>query len=188
MMSRLLFFVVLLVPAFATAAEAVEHHSGVPWKTIGVQCFNFAVLMGVIYYFSKAAIVAHFKDRKDSYKELVIKAEAAKKEAEASHREAATRLTRLEESAKENVQKAKTEAEILRSRLVKEAEELTEKLKKEAKNAAQIEIEKAKNEIQTFALQQALSEAEKKLSQESSTVDQSRLQSEFIEKIQAVTQ
>lgn len=188
MASRILFTLILFAPTYLVAAPAGGDHHGVPWTTIGVQAFNFIFLFSLLFYFVKGAVIAHFKERKRAYTELVSKAEAAKKEAEANHREIAARLAALENSSKENAAKAQAEAEALKTKLLKEADELAEKLKADAKKTAEIEVQKAKSEIQIFALNQAIAAAEERLSNEASKDDQSRLQSEFIRKIQTVSQ
>lgn len=186
MISRLLFALVLFAPVYAMAAGG--HGEGVPWKTIGVQAFNFLFLSSLLFYLLKDTVVNHFRDRKKSYTDLVSKAEMAKKEAEASHKEIADRLSALRDSAKENTSKAQAEADSLKAKLLKEADEVAEKLKADAKKTADIEVQKAKLEIQAFALNQAIQAAENKLDKEASQDDHSRLQSEFIRKIQAVSQ
>lgn len=189
MASRFLFALIVFAPVYVMAAVGGDHHvEGVPWKTVGVQAFNFILLFSLLFYLIKGAVISHFQERRKAYTDLVGKAEAAKREAEANHKEISQRLAALENSAKDNAAKAQAEAEALKAKLLKEADELAEKLKIDAKKTAEIEVQKAKSEIQMFALNQAIAAAEEKLSKEASTDDQSRLQSEFIRKIQAVTQ
>lgn len=188
MISKFLFLLMVIAPVYTIAATAGGEAHGIPWKTVGVQAFNFILLFSLIFYLVKETVVSHFKERKRAYTELVGKAEAAKKEAEANHREVSARLQALENSAKENAAKAKAEAEALKMKLLKEADELAEKLTLEAKKTASIEVQKAKAEIRNFALTQAIEAAENKLSSNASQDDQSRLQSEFIRKIQMVSQ
>ncbi|NCN95436.1 MAG: ATP synthase F0 subunit B [Bdellovibrionales bacterium] len=184
MISKIVFALIVLMPTFAIAAGG--EHDGIPWKTVGIQLFNFSVLFGFLFYILKQTVVQHFKDRKQSYTDLVGRAEKAKAEAEAHHREISQRLKGLESSAKENASKAQSEAELLKARLLKEADELVEKLKQDVEMTAKVEIEKAKNQIQSYALKEALSTAESQLKSQASGADQSRLNSEFIDKIQAV--
>lgn len=189
MISKILFVSLVFIPALALAATgAAGDHHGVPWKTIGVQAFNFFLLAGLLIYLLKATVIAHFRARKSSYMDLVNKAEAAKKEAEANHREVASRLAALQASAQANASKAQQEADLLKAKLLKEADEISQKLTADVQRTAAIEIQKAKAEIQSFALLQAIEAAEAKLSKDASKDDQSRLQSEFIRKIQMVNQ
>lgn len=191
MMSRVLFQILLFFPlsGFATAAFAASEshgHGGVPWTTIGVQTFNFLFLFSLLVYLLRAAVVAHFKTRRQSYLDLVGKAEAAKREAEANHREITQRLKALEETGKQNATRAQAEADALKAKLLKEADELSLKLKADARKTAEIEIQKARAEIESFALIQAIEAAQNKLAKDASGEDQSRLNNEFIKKIQAV--
>ncbi len=188
MVSRLLFTLIVFLPIYAIAAPAGGDPHAVPWTTIGVQAFNFLLLFSLLFYVLKGIVVSHFKERKRSYIDLVGRAEAAKKEAEANHKEISARLAELETSAKENAMRAQKEADQLKSNLLKEADEVSQKLREEAKKTAEIEIQKAKNEIQAYALSQAIEAAKNKLSSEASQDDQNRLQTEFIKKIQLVNQ
>lgn len=188
MMARILFALIVFLPIYAMGASAGAEHHGIPWKTIGIQLLNFSILAGLLIFLLKNGVVAHFKERKESYLDLVGKAEKAKKEAQAHHQQITARLKELENSAQENVQKAQQEAEALKNRLLKEADELVERLKMEAQKTTEVELQKAKSQIRSFALAQSIQTAQEKLAKEASEDDQSRLQSEFIKKIQAVTQ
>lgn len=187
MMSRVLFSILLFLPLTAFAAGAGgDHGHGVPWSTIGVQTFNFVFLFSLLIYLLKGPVVEHFKTRRQSYLDLVGKAEAAKREAEANHREISQRLKALEDAGKQNATRAQAEADALKAKLLKEADELSLKLKTDARKTAEIEIQKAKAEIEAYALTQALEAAQNKLAKDASGEDQSRLNNEFIKKIQAV--
>lgn len=186
--SRLLFVLILLAPFVTMAATGAPHdeHMGIPWKTIGVQLFNFSALAALLIYLLRKVVVDHFADRRKSYQEMVSKAESARLEAEKTHSEITQRLNALKATSKDNATRAKAEGEALKQKLMAEARELSEKLKIDAKKTTEIELEKARNEIHRYALSEAISVAEQKLSQQTETADQVRLRSEFIEKIQAV--
>lgn len=184
--SRVLFFILLFLPLTVMAAPGAGHGEGIPWKMIGVQAFNFFFLIGVLVFVLRKTVASHFQERRRVYQELVSKAEVAKQEAEKNHREITERLNALKSTSKENADKAKADALELKQRLLTEAKEISAKLKLDAEKTTEIEIQKAKNEIRNFVLNEALKSAEEKLSKQTDSADHGRLQSEFIEKIQAV--
>src|SRR5688572_16784627 len=90
----------LLIAASAWAADgghgAAAGHAdphAIPWGSIGVQAFNFFLLVGLLVFMLRKTVKLHFEHRARDYKELVERAEVARKTAEAGHREIRERLT-----------------------------------------------------------------------------------------------
>jgi F-type H+-transporting ATPase subunit b len=172
------------------AAEAVHGHGGpteIPWSSIAVQAFNLIFLLVVLGFILRKAIKAHFAQRAQSFKELVDRAENARREAEQSRRQIQERLAKLESSAAESVSRARSEAEELKSRLMMEAKGLAQKFEQEARRSAQVELEKPKTELRKELLHKALAVSEEKLKKGLGSTDQKNLQNEFAEKIEVVS-
>src|ERR1035437_6180972 len=105
-------------------AEQMGHEAGViPWLSIFVQSFNFILLFGLLFFLLRKAVKHHFAERAETYRELVDRAEYARKEAEQSRSEMQTRLADLEVSASKSVEQAKSEAQQLRAKLMEEAKQ-----------------------------------------------------------------
>lgn len=170
--------------------EAVAEHAGhevtIPWDNIFVQAFNFVFLFGVLAFFLRKPLKAHFAQRAQTYQELVDRAEAARKEAEQTHHAIKERLTKLESSAEQSVERARSEAAELRSRMLQEAKMLAQKLEQEAQRTAMHELEKAKAELRKELLQKALANSEETLKKSLGTNEQKKLQNEFVQKIEVV--
>ena len=184
----------LLMMAMSWAQEnGAEHlaenaeNIAIPWNSIFVQAFNFALLLGLLGYLLRKSVKQHFIERAQSYQELVDRAEKARSEAETSNHKIKERLQKLEASAGESVARAKAEAEELRARLMQEAKELTVKLQLEAQRSSGVELEKAKAELRKELLESALTASRENLSKTLNSSEQKKLQNEFVEKIEVVS-
>jgi F-type H+-transporting ATPase subunit b len=180
-----------IASVFAQEAEhAVEHleHEAVtiPWGSLFVQAFNFIFLFGLLFFLLRKAVKAHFADRAQTYRELVDRAENARKEAEKTHAVMKDKLAKLETSAAQSAHQAKTEADALRAKLMEEAKQLSKKMEQEAQRTAALEIEKAKATLRAELLGKAIEATEEKLKKSLGTSDQKKLQNEFAEKIEVV--
>lgn len=183
----------LLLTAMAWAQEhggdlAHELHESVeiPWSTLTVQLFNFAFLFLLLGYFLRKSVKAHFTQRSTTYRELVDRAENARREAEQSHNVIKERLAKLESSAEQSVVQARSEAEDLRNRMLSEAKVLAQKMEEDAKRTTAVELEKAKLELRKELLTKSLAASQENLKKNLSTVEQKKLQNEFAEKIELV--
>lgn len=192
MMSRLaplaIFFVSLAAFAQEHGAHEVEGPVEIPWGTVGVQAFNVILLFALLIYLLREMVVTHFKGRRQIYTELVQRAESAKTAAQNSHREIAQKLADLQKSADDNIRNAKAEAEALKQKLMSEAQTLAKKLEDDARRAVDIEIEKAKGQLRTELLSEAISVSREALKKTVGSSEQQRLQTEFVDKIQVVGQ
>src|ERR1044072_8276354 len=95
-----------------------EHgHAGIPWESIFVQAFNFAVFFILLYFLIRKAVKTHFEHRVRDYREMVQRAEAARLEAEQGQREIKQRLSQLETTATDGLNRAKAEAEQLKVKM-----------------------------------------------------------------------
>lgn len=185
----------LLMMTSAWAEEAATHGAGhaaahdshaIPWASIGVQAFNFGLLLLLLGWLLRKAIVSHFAHRARDYKQLVERAEVARKAAEQTHREIKDRLDQLEAGAEQSLVRARTEAEDLKVRMVQEAKALSAKLEQEAQRGIQLELEKAKAELRRELLQTALRTSGENLKTKLGSSEQKKLQSEFVDKMQVV--
>jgi F-type H+-transporting ATPase subunit b len=181
-------FFLLSSTAFAEGAEeAAEHHEVlVPWGSIFVQAFNFIFLGVILFFLLRKAVKHHFAERAETYRELVDRAENARKEAEQTKAQMQARLDKLEAGAAKGVDQARTEAAELRTKMMEEAKQLSRRLEQEAQRTAAVELEKAKAELRNELLEKALVATEEKFKKSLGSSDQKKLQNEFVEKIEVV--
>jgi len=184
-LSAFLFF----LPAFAIAAGGGHgdgHDAGGVPTAVVFQAINFLIYVGLLYFLLRKPILSFFTGREQAFKQALVKAESAKREAEAKKREIQNRLNRLEATENESVAQAKAEAAALKARILKEASEFSQKLREEARRASEFEVVRAKHELREELLVQSVTAARKMLADQMAEPDQKRLQTEFVDKIQVV--
>lgn len=126
---------------------------GVDWRLIVIQIFNFALLMGVLWYFLYTPILTIIKERKEHIAKGVQDAEDAAAVKANAEEERAKILTAANAEANVVVEKAKVHAgeksaEILRAAeskatsVIAEAEEKGEELKRRSQRESEAEIAK----------------------------------------------
>lgn len=187
-MKKLIYFIIALAPVFAFAAapgHGEGHGGGVP-DAVMYQFIHFAIFVGLLFFFLRKPVRSYFQNREQAFRQALVKAEAARKEAEAKQREIQERLTRLQSTSEESIAQAKAEAVALKEKILQDASDLSKRLRDEAHRTAQIEIERAKHELREEMLAQSVEMAKKMLADKMAEPDQKRLQTEFVDKIQVV--
>lgn len=179
---------VAALPALAAAegggGHGTGHEGGIP-SVVFYQAINFLMFAGILFYFLRNPVKNYFSGRGTAFNAALIKARAAKEEAEAKRQEAAARLGQLTANADAQIAQAKTDAEALRLRLLKDAEDISRNLRNEAARTAEFEVERAKNELRQELLNQSVALSSKILTEKMVEGDQKRLQTEFVDKIGA---
>lgn len=176
-----------VVWAQAHAAGHDPHGATViPLANIGVQAFNLLLLVALLGFLLRKSLKQHFAQRATEFKELVDRADKARRDAEQNHQQIKEKLVKLEQSAQQSVQRAFEESEGLRTRLMQEAKTLVGKMELEAQRTAAVELEKAKSQLRHTLLTDALLASGENLRKNLGVSDQKALQNEFVEKIEMV--
>ena len=189
---------VLAIPPLLAASGAGEagehgahgsHGGGLPTEVI-LQFVNFGIYAVALLYFLRQPVRSYFSARQENFKQALLKAEQAKAQAENQRREIQERLTKLESTRDESIAQARSEAAALKKQIIEEAKALSEKLQQDAKRTAEIELERARLALRQDLLAQSVQLAQKLLADKDKLQDQDqkRLQSEFVGKIQVVSQ
>lgn len=186
MMRKLLALFIMTVPSLVLAASGepgAEPHipESLMWSAL-----NFGIYAVLLFILLRNPIRNYFSGREATFKQALLKAEAARKEAEAKKHEIQERLRRLETTAEASIAQAKAEAEALKAKILEEAQGLSRQLQEDAQRTAQIEIERAKNELREELLNQSVALSKNMLLDKMAEPDQKRLQTEFVDKIQVV--
>lgn len=188
MIKLMLVLFTLLFSSVLLAAPAGGAHGadgGIP-TIVFHQALNFVLFFLLLYVLLRKKVGEVFRGRSADFHSALTKAQAAKRDAEARRQEIQDRLNKLESTAADSLQTARAEAEALRKKILADAEELTQNLRTEAQKTTHFEIERAKAELREELLTQSLLAAKKVLAENTSEADQKRLQTEFVDKIQAV--
>lgn len=184
-MKNAVFFLVLLGAAVAKAngAEHGAHDENyIPYREIGWQAANLGVLLIAIVIFIRKSMIEAFANRKTEYLERSERTKAALKGAEAALSEVKEKLALLESGEKKALETAQHEAAILKAHLIRDTEAATEKMKKDAELSIKNEVAKAKAEINTVILDQALKTAASTVSTNAQS-NKSGLEAQFINQL-----
>lgn len=181
----LLILVTLLISVLANAATG-HGDEGVPVALVWHQTFNVVLMLAGLIWFLRTPLRNHFKERRELFTAAAAKADEARRMAneEKSHIEA--KLAKLEATAAESITRARAEAVDYRNALIKEANELAARIKADAEAAAQNEVQRAKNEIRREIITESLKATRAHLASQVSGEDHERLQTRFVEQLQAV--
>ena len=181
---RLLVFLSLSFPTYLLAAAGAPGE--IPTKFVITQSINLALAIGILIYFTRKAVVAHFKSRHDEYHAEVRKAEEAKKEAETKKREISERLNKLKNNQEQSLSKAKSEAQALKNKIISDAKTLSQKMEDEALKTSKFEHQRAIEHLRQELLERSLDMAQEKMKDEVDGADLKRMRMEFVDKIQVV--
>lgn len=176
----------VVIGSFAFATEHAEHETGIPWKSIVVQLLNLGGLLALLGYLLRKTLSQHFSDRQKIYLDLVSRSEAAREQAEKTRQEVQYKLEELENSSQASLKQAAVEAEELKTKITAEARSVAAKLKEDTERSLKFELERAKNELRAELLAASVESARQVLKDKVNGQEQTKLQSEFAQKIQAV--
>lgn len=149
-------FIATAAICFQVIAFAVEHgveHGGghgeseIPYSTIGFQALNLGILLVVLFFASRKAVVELFKTRYMNYNDQAQKTEEASKAAELALSDIKSRIQNLQNSEAASIEAAKTDAVILKNKIIQEAKAQAEKIKIDTQLIVTAEINSAKDEI-----------------------------------------
>lgn len=181
-------FLLIIGTSVAFAAAHGEHEAGpveIP-RVVLYQLINVVIMFGALYYFLKDVVVKVYADRKANYLAAAQKSQAAREEAEKQFVDIKHKLDQLETSESESLSRARAEANDMKHALIKEAQEAAARIKNEAEQTAKIEILKAQMHLREQLLKDSLDAAKAVLSKDIGSADHQKLQSEFVNKVQAV--
>ena len=168
-------------PADAHTAQG-EHHEETIWGPIS-RAFNFAVLVGVLYYFLKAPIATYLVDRKTQIRTDLITATETKAAAEAQLAELARKMASLP-----------GELDLLRTRGQEEiaAEELRieqaaaaerERLLEQTRREIDLQLRIAQRELIEHASNLAVGLATERIKKDITPADQGRLVERYLQQV-----
>ncbi len=183
-------FAILMIalPTLALAAGGEGHGDphAIPVKMIVYQTINIVILLGGAIYFLREPVRKFFKERQGAFVADARKAEDARNAAEQQRADIQLRLQKLESTADESISRAKVEAADMKKQLIAEADAISKRIREEAEEAARIEVEKAKGQLRDTLIQESLKMARSQITTKVTPEDHQRLQSDFINHIQAV--
>lgn len=183
---KTIFLSVLLILACSSAWAATgggHADSGALVKDFFWRCLNFTVLVAILAYFVTKPIKKGLSGRTESIEKSLEEARKAQKEAEAKFAEYDEKLKKASAEIDDIYASIKREGELERERIIKGAQEMAAKMEKEAQKTAEVEVARAKAELQTRAVNLAIEIAEEILQKNVTAEDHSRLVDEYMQKV-----
>jgi F-type H+-transporting ATPase subunit b len=181
---------VLFITQLAFAASEGGHGAGaddhaIPAKLIMYQTINVVAMLIGLFIVLKKPLQEYFKDKKATFLVAAQRAEAARKAAEEERAQIQSRLAKLESTADESIARAKAEAADMKKQMISDGEAMSKRIREEAASSAKLEVERAKTQLRETLIKEALEVTRQQLSSKITTEDHKRLQTDFIQNIQA---
>ncbi len=176
---------VVVVCGVSYASGGGEHHvdSGILLKDFLYRILNFAIVVGILYYFLAKPIRDGLSGRREEIKKSLAEAEKIKAEAEAKFAEYDLKLAQATDEIAEISDTIRREGELEKQKIIENAKAMAIKIEQDAEKAAELEVAKARIELQREAVQLAVSLAEDLLKKNFTKDDDARLIDEYLEKV-----
>ncbi len=186
-MKSIVFTISIFLSFVALAAPHGGGHGeeGIPASVV-YHTINVFILFAGLIYFLKKPLALMFSSKKEQYLAAASKAEAERTKAEKENKEIKLRLSKLESTMNESLEKARADASSLKNQILNDAQAATKKLKEDAERSIQLELQRMQSELRQKMLAASVAAAREALSGHVGAAEQSRLENEFVEKIQVV--
>jgi F-type H+-transporting ATPase subunit b len=160
-----------------------EVESGVLMKDFLYRIFNFAIVVAILVYFLTKPIKKGLAGRREGIEKALAEAKQAKEEAEARFAEYDRKLARATEEIAEISDSIRREGELEKIKIIDSAKKMAVKIEQDAEKAAELEVAKARTELQREAVQLAVGIAEDLLNKNFTKDDDTRLIDEYMQKV-----
>lgn len=180
----------------AKAGElAGEDHALAPinWTDTGnkkqppflAMAINFAVLLGIYYYFGRKPVAEALKKRRENIAKQIEEADRIKTEALARAEKYQAQLGSLDIEAEQTKKAIRATGEADRERVLREADEKAARLEREAEALLDAERKQAKRDLYEEAVEAAVVKAEALLRAKLTQADHDRLAEDFLAQLAA---
>jgi len=186
-LKRLYFWVAVIslsLPSIVLAAEEEAHHVS-PFMEIS-RIINFLIFAFILYKLAGEPIKNFFKNRTQSIEAALKEAQKAKEESEKKFKEYELKLIKADEELKQMLQNAEREGQEQMKRIQQETEKIVDRIKEQAEAAADLEVKKARVQLQKEYADLAVKLAEGLLKEAFTEEDQKRLIKDYTAKIKEV--
>lgn len=175
--------------------HAGEEHALAPinWTDVGnkkqppflAMAINFAVLLGIYYYFGRKPVAEALKKRRENIAKQIEEADRIKTEALARAEKYQAQLGSLDIEAEQTKKAIRATGEADRERVLREANEKAARLEREAEALLDAERKQAKRDLYEEAVEAAVIKAEELLRAKLTQADHDRLAEDFLSQLAA---
>jgi F-type H+-transporting ATPase subunit b len=186
MMSMLSAVVAVLISSAVYASEAAEAEGGHEAITFMGDWFprlvNFAIIAGVVIYFTRKPIRDFFKNRSLDIAKAIQESNEARERAIAALAEMERKVKDLEAETNRLIEDARVRGEKDKQALVEEGRKMVSDIGTQVKQGVELEVQKAKTALQAEASMLAVDLAEKSIREKIGPSDHERIVKEYIAK------
>lgn len=180
-------FSILLVTLFSgvafASADASHADSGVLLKDFLYRVLSFSIVVAILVYYLAKPMKKGLAGRREDIETALAAAKQAKEEAEAKFAEYDRKLAQATEEIAEISDAIRREGELEKQKIIANAKEMAIKIELDAEKTAELEIAKARTELQREAAQLAVGVAEELLKKNFTKEDDTRLIDEYMQKV-----
>jgi F-type H+-transporting ATPase subunit b len=147
----------ILVSLFVSAPAFAAGGTGTITDVI-YPAINFTMYALIIYWVlaKKVNLPQKLKERSENLKAEMDEAEKIKKEAEDKFTEISDKLTKMESEREKMLQQAKDDAQVLKQKIIEQADARKEEILRSAKEAAKLEVQKARADLKDEIFETAM--------------------------------
>jgi F-type H+-transporting ATPase subunit b len=167
-------------PAGATGHGGEHEAHGVDPKTLGLQLFNFAVLVFILMKFGGGAINKALAARHEQLRSDIDEAARIKGAAEERFKQQEQRLANLEREIEVMITSIRQEAEQEKARIIASAEEKARRVQEETTFALEQQVKEAEARFRGEVAQAAVKVADELLRRSVTPSDEQRLLQSFV--------
>ncbi len=171
--------------AYAAGGGGAEHHvdSGVLLKDFLYRLLNFSLVVALLAYFLRKPLKKALSGRREEIEKALAEAEQAKREAEAKFAEYDRKLNQATAEIAEISASIKSEGEKEKAKIIEYAKAMARQIEADAGKAADLEVARARAELQREAVELAVATAEELLKKKFTKDDNNRLIDEYMQKV-----
>ena len=164
----------------------MNEHMAIPWRELIIpQLVNFFIFLGLFIYLVRKPIREHFSGKAEQYEAARKKGEEATATAQRKHYDIEVQLRQLEQNSQGSRAEAEAEAKGLKEKIISEARSAAKRAAEEAEIMAQFEYQRALTLLKMQLVENSVVEAEANLKKQVDAGTKSRLNDEFVRKLQA---
>ncbi len=174
----------VLIPLVVWASEGAHHEVSIKMEIFRI--INFVIFLWLLYKFTGNYIKKQFIDRKQNIASAIEEAQKSREEAKRHLEEARGKIANLEREISHILEQAEKEKNEQIARIREETQRMVARLKEQAKVATELEVKKAKQELQQEAIELAVNMAENLLKEKITPEDQKNLFADYVSKVKNI--
>ncbi len=169
--------------AVCAAGGGHEVDSGVLLKDFLYRVLNFSIVVAILVYFLRKPLKNALGGRTEEIAKALAESKKVKEEAEAKFAEYDRKLAQATDEIAEISAAIRREGELEKQKIIASAKEMAVKIELDAGKAADLEVAKARIELQREAVELAVGIAEDLLKKNFTKDDDARLIDEYMQKV-----